>query len=72
MDQLIRIFEEMERAIGPVGAIFCVAAIALYLDNRAINKDLRESIPKRVETDVLIHTTLARVASTVEMMANKR
>lgn len=67
MEELFKtLLLHLEQSIGPVGAVFCVFTIFLYLDNRSINKDLRSSIPKRVEADTLIQTTLARMVNILE------
>ncbi len=63
--------EHLETQIGPVGAIFCVFTIILWVDNRLMVRDLMRSIPARVQTDTLIQANVARMTAVAERLETK-
>lgn len=72
MNDVLALLSALEKALGPIGAVFAAACAILYWDIRGINKDLRESIPERAAADVLLSTAVNRMASAVEMLVNKK
>ena len=63
--------QHFETQVGPVGAIFMVFTVVLYLDIRAMNKALIASIPVRTQIDTLVNSNIEKLLDMVETLVRR-